>query len=142
LSRILTSNLLVAYEEPAGEDSSFGEVTFGFADEVRQCLLAQSGSIHTYQTAELLERYLARHMPTLAGLAERLRKPSPQALPTITPQALPYLRVEASLLTALSAESQEHRVTAEHLRTALVAHMPNGTLPGRRHHGRRAAGTV
>lgn len=124
LSRILTSNLLVAFEEPAGEDSSFGEVTFGFAAEVRQCLLAQSDSISTYQTAELLERYLARHMPTLAGLAERLRKPTPQATPAITLQTLPYLRVEASLLTALSAESQEHRITAEQLRTDLAAFMP------------------
>ncbi|XUL93998.1 hypothetical protein ACQ86D_51440 [Streptomyces galilaeus] len=128
LSRILTSNLIVAYEEPTGEIGSIGEVTFGFADEVRQCLLAQSDSIHTYQTVELLERHLAHHMSPLAGLTDRLRKPTPQALPAITPQTLPYLRVEASLLTALSAESQEHRNTAEHLHNALVNHMP---LPGK-----------
>ncbi|MFF1443371.1 hypothetical protein [Streptomyces sp. NPDC058295] len=130
LSRILTSNLLVAYEKPAGETSSFGQVTFDFADDVRQCLLAQSDSIHTYQTAELLDSHLARHMPALSGLSNRLRNPTPQAIPTLTSQALPYLRVEASLLTALSAQSQEHRNTAQHLRTALAAHAQPSDAPG------------
>ncbi|MEU8935284.1 hypothetical protein AB0D30_36035 [Streptomyces sp. NPDC048409] len=123
LSRILTSNLIVAYETPAGEEGRFGEVTFGFADEVRQCLLAQSDSIATYHTAELLERHLADHMRPLVGLADRLRKPTAEALPAMSPQAAPYLRVEASLLTALSAESPEHRTTAEHLRSKLGSRM-------------------
>lgn len=129
LSRILTSNLLVAYEQPAELTNRYGRVTFGFADGVRQCLLALSESIHTYQTAELLERHLADAMPPLTGLTSRLRKPAPQALPAITSQTLPLLRVEASLLTALSAESEEHRTTAEHLRAVLDAHAPLQQTP-------------
>ncbi|AZM53092.1 hypothetical protein DMA15_11205 [Streptomyces sp. WAC 01529] len=122
LSRILTSNLLVAYEQPADKPSSYGRVTFDFADGVRQCLLAQSDSTQTYQTADLLERYLPQVMPALAGFASRLRKPRPEALPAVTLQNLPYLRVEANLLSALSAESAAHRATADHLRTTLTTH--------------------
>ncbi|MFD6821465.1 hypothetical protein ACFWC5_13945 [Streptomyces sp. NPDC060085] len=125
LSRVLTSNLLVAYEEPAGEEGRFGEVTFDFTDDVRQCILAQSDSVHTYQTAELLETHLARHMPTLAGLVDRLRNPTPDRIPAVTSKSTPYLRVEASLLTALSTQSQEHRATAERLRSDLCMQSPS-----------------
>ena len=134
LSRILTSNLLVAYDQPVGEASSLGKITFGFAEGVRECLLAQSDSIHTYQTAELLERHLAGPMPPLNGLTNRLRKPTQRGIPTITAETLPYLRVEASLLTALSAESSEHRHTAEYLHSALRAHisLPQAHTPAGR----------
>ncbi|MFF0017983.1 hypothetical protein [Streptomyces sp. NPDC005374] len=121
LSAILTSGLLISLETPIGVPDHYGRITFDFVDGVRQGLLALGVSSQTHRAAALLDNRLAPFVPALHGLAARMRAPDAGRLPAPTPQNLPYLKIEHSLLTALSGETPAHRIVAKALREQLDA---------------------
>lgn len=132
LAALLTSGLLITVESSAEHNDPHDQVVFDFAPGVRQKLLSFGESGKTRRVAFLLDKYVGPHVPAIRGIAQRIKTPAAASAPAITPEALPYLRVECAVLTALSGDSAPHREAAESLRTKIAeyeTHHAQSTAP-------------
>jgi tetratricopeptide (TPR) repeat protein len=98
LSEILNSELL--HPVPGAADNT--EVTYEFHRGVREELLAAGRRADAVRVLRVVDEQLGPTVPAVRGLRRMLDDPDDTPMPPVTPETVPYVRVEEAVCHALS----------------------------------------
>jgi tetratricopeptide (TPR) repeat protein len=101
LSEIINSGLLRPVV-PATQIGDAERVTFDFDRGVREELLAVGRRTDTVRVVRLVSERLGPRVPAVRALSRVLDDPDTAPEPAVTPETVPYIRVEQAVLRALS----------------------------------------
>jgi hypothetical protein len=102
LAEILSSGLVQVVGTRDPGSAPYDRIVFDFLPGVRKQLLARQrdGRKDCFKVAEIIDKYLAKAIPAVEGLAQRIQQLSPPDSLEITEENLPYLEVERDILQA------------------------------------------
>jgi tetratricopeptide (TPR) repeat protein len=101
LSEVLNSGLLRPVT-PVEEIDDSERVTFDFDRGVREELLAAGRRADTARVMRLVDEYLGPRVPAVRGLSQVLDDPDAAPQRPVTPDTVPFVQVEQTVLRALS----------------------------------------
>ncbi|ATE55490.1 FxSxx-COOH system tetratricopeptide repeat protein [Actinosynnema pretiosum] len=92
----------------ARADQGRDTIAYDFAEGVRPELLATCRRSDTARVARVLAERAGGRFPALLTLGRAIDAPDTAELPPVTEETLPYVRVQAAVLTALSGRYAKH----------------------------------
>jgi tetratricopeptide (TPR) repeat protein len=115
LAEVMLGGLL--FRLPAGDSSSDkSSVSYEFIDGVREELLACGERADTARVVRVLNEYAGHYIPALKNYSDAIESPDDTCEPEPSPEAMPYVRVQAAVFRALSGPYQRR---AKRLRRSL-----------------------